>query len=271
MDIRNEKTSKCLKYFFAGNDDHFPLFSWCGEFVCEKDFFISREKPDFSMAIYTVGGQGALTLNGERYSLTRNTVALLSENDVYSYFPTEDGWHFKFVHFRGETANNILRATAVMRSHVFAFLDINGYFDSIIECARIKADEKYASEVVFKLLNACYFGEKEHIDNPFICKTKEYVKNNLSSDLSVTELSRQVGLSRPYFTELFTREAGISPTAYITEERLKRAKELLFTTDMTISEIAENVGYGDVSSFIRLFKKHIGKTPLALRKSDPFN
>lgn len=271
MDIRNEITSKYVKYFYAGYDKLFPLFNWCGEFVCEKGFFISRSNPDFSMAIYTLNGQGTLMLNGNRYSLSKNSVAFLCKNDEYSYFPTGDSWHFKFVHFKGDVVHSILRETIALRSPVFAFLDINGSFDNIIECARIKADEKYAAESIFKLLHACYFGEQEQFGNPMIYKIKEFVKSNLSADLSVLELAKRVGLSRPYFTELFTKETGVSPTSYITEERLKYAKELLFTTDLPISEIATNVGYEDVSSFIRFFKKHMGKTPLDLRKSNPFS
>lgn len=271
MDIRNEVTSKYIKYFYAGYDKLFPLFNWCGEFVCEKGFFISRTHPDFSMAIYTLDGQGSLTLNGNRYTLTRNSVAFLCRNDEYSYFPIEDGWQFKFVHFKGEAVHNILREIIALRTPVFAFLDVNGHFDHIIECARDKKDEKYASEATFKLLHACYFAEKEHIGNPIVYKTKEHIKNNLSADLSVFTLAKLAGLSRPYFTELFTKETGISPTSFVTEKRLKYAKELLFTTDLSISEIAAKVGYEDVSSFIRFFKRHMGKTPLDLRKSNPFS
>ena len=271
MDIRNEITSKYVKYFYAGYDRLFPLFNWCGEFVCEKGFFISRSGPDFSMAIHTLEGEGVLVLNGNRYSLTKNSIALLCENDEYSYFPVEGGWRFKFVHFKGDAVYGILRGTIALRSPVFAFLDISGGFDSIIECAKIKADEKCASGSVFKLLHACYFGEQENIGNPIIHKTKEFVKSNLSADLSVLELARRAGLSRPYFTELFTKETGASPMSYIKEERLKYAKELLFTTDLPICEIATNVGYEDTSSFIRFFKKHTGKTPLDLRKSNPFS
>lgn len=271
MDIRNEKTSKYIKYFYAGYNKQFPLFEWCGEFVCEKDFLISRAAPDFSMALYTLDGQGTLILNGIRYSLTKNSILFLSRNSKYSYFPVESGWHFKFVHFKGEMVHSIINEIIALRSPVFTIPNVNAIFDGIIECARAKADEKHASEIIFKLLHACYFCDKGHIGNSIIYKTKEYVKNNLSTDLSVSKLASQAGLSRPYFTELFTKETGASPAKYITEERLKYAKELLFTTTLSISEIAIDVGYEDVSSFIRFFKKHIGKTPLDLRKNNPFN
>ena len=271
MNINQENTFKYLRYFYTAANIPFPIFSWCGEFVCKKDFLIPRSSPKFSMALYTLDGEGTLILGGERYALKKNTIAILCSEDDYSYFPFAEGWRFRFVHFDGERSLGILHKIVDMQSPVFPFFDFDGLFDGILDCAKNKKDEKCASELTFKLLNSLYFGAKERAENPIVFKAKEYVKNNLYADLSVDELARRAGLSRPYFTEVFAREAGISPARFIAQERIKRAKELLFTTDMSVSKIALAVGYEDTASFIRLFKKYEGKTPLAIRRGNPFN
>ena len=270
MNINQENTFKYLRYFYTATDTPFPIFSWCGEFVCKKDFLISRSRPKFSMALYTLEGEGTLILGDKQYALKKNTMAILCGEDDYSYFPLAEGWRFRFVHFDGEKSRGIFHKIVDMQSPVFPFFDFDGLFDGILDCAKNKNDEKCASELTFKLLNSLYFGAKERVENPIVFKAKEYIKNNLAAHLLVDELARCAGLSRPYFTEVFAREAGISPARFIAQERIKRAKELLFTTDLSVSEIASSVGYDDVASFIRMFKNHEGETPLSLRKGNPF-
>ncbi|GED25662.1 hypothetical protein BAG01nite_17640 [Brevibacillus agri] len=62
-------------------------------------------------------------------------------------------------------------------------------------------------------------------------------------------------------SRLFKQQTGHSPIDYLISVRLDRAKALLAQTDASLQEVAEGVGYSDLSYFIRAFKKHTGVTP----------
>lgn len=269
MLIQREKTSRRIKYYYPAADKSLIGYSWCGEFDCENDFFIARADVAFTVAIHTLSGCGEAIINGKKYTLAKNTLALLCGADSYSYYPLDNEWRFRFVHLSGSSIASIISAITDARTYVFPFFDREGVFDAIISNAAEHANEKLASAAAYKLLLSAYYGEESKAENGMIKSIKTYIAKNLAADLSVATLASAAGLSRPYFTELFTRETGKSPSLYVTSERLKKAKELLYTTDKPVTEIAADCGYFDVSSFIRLFKRREGATPLALRKDKP--
>ena len=94
----------------------------------------------------------------------------------------------------------------------------------------------------------------------------EYIHSNISYQLNVEELSDIAHVTKPYFIKLFKHEFGISPIQYINGKKVERAQLLLFTTNMTIKEVAYTLGFSDQNYFIRMFRKMIGTTPQEYRK-----
>ena len=83
----------------------------------------------------------------------------------------------------------------------------------------------------------------------------------------INYVAQQVHLSPAYFSYLFSREQGQTLTEFLTATRLGEARELLKTNPvLSISDIAEQVGYEDANYFSRLFKKKTGTTPGLYRK-----
>ena len=65
----------------------------------------------------------------------------------------------------------------------------------------------------------------------------------------------------------FKKNIGKSPIAYLIDVRINRAKKMLYDTDISISDIAHNVGIENPNHFLYLFKTHEGVTPSTFRKS----
>jgi AraC-like DNA-binding protein len=83
----------------------------------------------------------------------------------------------------------------------------------------------------------------------------------------LAELGREVGLSPTYLAELFSREVGQPPHAYLLDLRLERARELLEAGSLPITAIAQELGFGSSQHFARMFRRRTGRTPSAVRRS----
>lgn len=75
-----------------------------------------------------------------------------------------------------------------------------------------------------------------------------------------------ISVSPTYLSRIFTQEKGVGIQEYLTDLRLRKAKELLAQTNDRVYEIAIKVGYSDAVYFNKVFKKHTGKTPKEYRR-----
>jgi AraC-like DNA-binding protein len=82
-----------------------------------------------------------------------------------------------------------------------------------------------------------------------------------SPDLSVSALARDAGMSEVYFRKLFSEIYGISPSKYITLQRISYAQKLLDDGFLSVDEVAERCGFSSSSYFCRVFKNQLGLTP----------
>ena len=93
-----------------------------------------------------------------------------------------------------------------------------------------------------------------------------YIANNYT-DLTEDDVAAACGMSRSYFSRTFSRAMQIGFSSYVTGVRLREAERLLLTTDQSMTEIAEAVGYTSDASFRRAFKKITGVSPLEYREN----
>jgi two-component system response regulator YesN len=97
-------------------------------------------------------------------------------------------------------------------------------------------------------------------------KAKRYLERNCYKMVSLDDVSLAVALSPKYLSRLFMKNTGMGFNEYKLSLRLKEAKNLLKTTSLNVEQISDKLGYQNIESLTRLFKKHTGLTPLAYRK-----
>lgn len=93
----------------------------------------------------------------------------------------------------------------------------------------------------------------------------DWAARNLSEPLTTKILSGRSGYSAWYFQRCFKIITGVTPLFYIKFLRMKRARELLERTDLTLTQIAMDIGYSQQSIFCRNFKKYYSVTPKEFR------
>jgi AraC family transcriptional regulator len=100
-----------------------------------------------------------------------------------------------------------------------------------------------------------------------ISRVKAHVEAHLESTLRMHDLAAIARLSTGHFSRSFTRSFGVAPFAYVAGRRLARAQALMLTTDDPLSQVALACGLCDQSHLTRLFRRHVGASPNAWRRS----
>ena len=89
-----------------------------------------------------------------------------------------------------------------------------------------------------------------------------------NSDLKVSNICQEMGISVPYFTNIFTKEMGCSPRQHIIDIRMQKAKKMLRNSDLSINEIARYAGYENPLYFTSSFHRVTGLSPTAYRRTN---
>jgi AraC-like DNA-binding protein len=99
-----------------------------------------------------------------------------------------------------------------------------------------------------------------------IQKCCDYIELSLDRKIHAKDLAALVGYTEYYLTEKFKNETGLSVSDYVRNAKINRAKMLLQSTDMSVSEIAERLAFNSANYLIRVFKELEGCTPAAYRE-----
>ena len=94
-----------------------------------------------------------------------------------------------------------------------------------------------------------------------------YIQQNYTGKILLREFGEQFHLSEKYISRYFKDHFHITLSQYVTYLRLEHAKQMLQETDISVTEVAMQSGYQNISYFIRSFKKTYGVSPLKYRKS----
>ncbi|MBK8567505.1 MAG: helix-turn-helix transcriptional regulator [Saprospiraceae bacterium] len=141
-----------------------------------------------------------------------------------------------------------------------------------------------------QLAHDFYFGLAEHLvsDQSAICRQmlaipsiktitrkdltrkvmlgKNYIDSNFKAPLSIEEIARECGLSEYHFHRLFKMVYTISPYQYLLNKRLSYSLEMLKKGNDSLTDIAYEIGFADIYSFSKAFKKHYGAPPSAFSR-----
>src|SRR5690606_16839000 len=95
----------------------------------------------------------------------------------------------------------------------------------------------------------------------------EIVNQNLeNANFKIDDFATQLGVSKTLVYVKLKHLLNMSPNEYLTYVRFNKAKDLLVQTELTIAEIAYQVGFSDPNYFSRAFKQHLGVTPTLYRR-----
>lgn len=102
---------------------------------------------------------------------------------------------------------------------------------------------------------------------PEVKASLHYIQEHIFDPLSLEEIAKEVGYSPYHFTRIFKAHMGIPLFYYVSSLRLQKAKDLLLHTDLTIRDIALEVGHQSLGTFTTRFTQKVGVSPAAFRQT----
>lgn len=102
---------------------------------------------------------------------------------------------------------------------------------------------------------------------PALRRARDLIDARYGETLDLDALAAEAGYSKYHFARAFAAAYGETPRAYLTRRRLERAKTLLRTANLTVTEVCFAVGFGSLGSFSSLFRRVVGVTPSAYQRA----
>lgn len=223
---------------------------------------------------FIVHGKGYFSVNGKTYELGPMMGFILPPHEEVHYCADEkDPWQYYWVGMSGSLIEELVKKLGVGKefndNYIFSCPHGNELvkaFEKVsMQAERIGSDEKFyylalgaAYEIVGYLLqgNQSVLIGKENVEKQIMKYVREHYKT-----VTINELSRIFYFNRSYIYKIFKKHENCSIKHYILSLRIQEAMRLLSESDMSIEEIAFEVGFNSSVSFCGQFKKFNGMTP----------
>lgn len=238
----------------------------------------SRSRPhgaDEAIVILCTAGRGAVHAGGATTVVSSGRAVVLPAGTPHRYGadPAEP-WSVWWLHVRGADVPALV--SAALGDSFGPVVPVGDAFaaKALIEQAVLALERDETAASLYSASGAAFHllaqlaadrsrGPDESGDR--IRLAQEHLREHFASPTSITELAALAGLSPSHFSALFTRATGLGAVEYVKRLRSARARELLITTDDTVAEIAQAVGYSDAFYFSRQFRAVNGTSPSQYR------
>jgi len=248
-----------------------------GRFTYLPGYELSRERYDSYLMIIVESGELTACISGKEYIVYPGQILLINCYEPHSYkslVKTTISW----IHFDGNMSKDFYEAIINSKGNILTpqnLQPIKSLCHKIIESmneSKNKCSEGDYSLMIHTLLNLMLTSENTQIigNSENFQKVLSYINDHFSENISIDELAAIAGLTSYYFLRAFKKKTGVTPHQFIIDTRLSSAKYYLSSTDMSISDIAEKVGFSDESAFCQSFKKKNSTTPLKYRRGENY-
>lgn len=250
----------CLKINSCGISDCRPEWHWDINGCNDYDLW----------AVFR--GKGKLQIGNELLDVEEGVCLLLPPNlPIHGRHEKENPLFVINVHF------DFIKESAPVYPHPLKkrFIVNLPFFKELLQrllSAHYKGDENEASAWLTVILTEFFSSpvnrENATTENSHTYLVREICKQineNVKSSASLTYFAHKYGYSATYLGKIFHNLTGVTFSQYLANARINQAKSLLLTSDLSVTEIAEQLGYYDPCHFIRQFKSIVGCSPNSYR------
>lgn len=224
---------------------------------------------------FVISGKGYININSKKHTVYPGDVFYLDDQATFSYYPDKDDpWEYVFFEFKGKLANSYAKSAGftydcpkktcphpqkVLTNLTSAFKTENGIPSYFI-----------ATSLFFMILDTFLAPETQvqgFDKRDFIDEVKHFIQLKcLNPSFNISQLCKSMHVSHSHLCRIFKQSEKTTLINYINKLKMRRAKELLTTSSLSILEVSLRSGYREYEYFLRLFKRMHGISPTQYRE-----
>lgn len=245
------------------------LFNLCfyggGNFTSKREWIHQERTINSNELIVVTKGEIFIEENGKRFTVKENEFLILHKNLPHKGTRVSKNCVcFYWLHFNsdiipGDLSYGKLYNPALLIEQIERLLHISstpGYLKKTSEC------------ILYSIFSELIFQTNTYSQNySLAAKVHEYIHSNSNSKITTESISSHFGYNPDHLSRIMKKNYGRTLKEDVSFERINAAKTLLRTTNYTITEIAEILGYTDVNLFQKFFRYHTGYTPTEFRNN----
>lgn len=243
-----------------------------------KKTYIERHEHEYFHYIYALSGHAMIEVGYNQFDVREGTLIMVPPRIVHAIYSIEGfiGLDIKFF--------CDLELTSRLDKIGYCINKMTKYEDSIFKSIFFEAIQKktfyenmvntHMLEIIFRILRRKQKGlfmlEEDEFQNTlseqlkfnhFLHLVLDYIEQNIDRDIKISELAQICNYNENYFSTYFKDCTGYTPQKYINRKKVEKALSLIISGDLTITQIADMLGFSSIHYFSRVFKKELGVSP----------
>ncbi len=209
--------------------------------------------------------------------MCKGRLVLLFPNQWHTYHPdVATGWDEYYIGFEGPVIDEMMRNAFYSKEQQLLEVGLNeelaALYSRALEIAETDkiSSQQYLAGIVLHMLGMILSISKNKIfeaggAEQKIEQAKIIMNEHVFTDIDPEEIALKLNVSYSWFRKVFKEYTGYAPAKYFQELKLRKVKQLLVGTSLSVKEILYQLNYTSTEHFFSLFKKHTGLTPLKYR------
>ena len=240
---------------------------------------------------YFIHGTGNIKIEGRHYDINEGDILILDPSEVFHCTVDSNKFHERIVLHLNETLLNnfpcdctslfmpFYKKEKGINNHLNAKIVKKHGLDKALEnMLDLAKSENLINSVLLickiieflaelnKIFITANTKDNEQIkENPLINMVLDFLNNNFTKDISITDIALKFNIDKSYLSHLFKEQVGISVWSYVIFRRIYLFNNLI-KQGQSIEETSREVGFKNYSNFFRLYKKHMQMTPMQFKK-----
>ena len=229
--------------------------------------------------LYISKGKGTFTSESTRKTnIRKGQIIVLFPGQWHTYCPSTDtGWNEYYIGFEGSIIDNLIQNKFISADNQVLDVGVNeelvNLYSNAIQVAKDdkKNTQQYLAGIVLHIIGMVIsYSQNRSLklnkSGQIMERAKIIMTENIHRKIDIQQVATNLGTSYSWFRKEFKEYTGFSPAQFFQEQKLRKAKELLLETNLSIKEIAFKLDFSSYEYFLSFFRKRVGVTPSEYRE-----
>lgn len=261
------------KYAAPEADDKYPFYiTEYGTTFRNTPCYQLRMDSPVACVQYVISGSGVIICNDKMYNVNAGDTFLLPEGSNQIYYSNPDNQFERiWLNFKGELSQSLIDIYKLDKTVVFRGVSTIEIIKKIQEaCMTATSPGEYkrvTARGFFELIQLLAENNKEEkSEESPVENIRAYIDCRITENITISDIAEKFSFSEEHIIRIFKKIYGITPHKYILQSKIRLAMIMLKTTEISIEEISDRLGFSDSKHFSTQFKKMMNYTPSQYRK-----